>query len=122
MFIEQCLLLRHAKLARVRIVKRYLDKSTISSRSKRMNFPYLPILTPHDTSFLKAQKLLSKRMIDMNLDNLISIFHFLLIFLALSLKSNKLPNIILRNMITSIRTTRNLIMQFTFWMLYLMGM
>ena len=61
-------------------------------------------------------------MIDIHLHNFIPIFHFFPTARSLSLNGHKFPNIILRNMIASVGTTRYLVVQFALRMLNFVSM
>lgn len=87
-----------------------------------MNLPTLLFFRSDNTSLLKAQKSLRKRMVYIYIDNFILIIHFFLGKLAstLLISPNELPDIIFRNMIRVERATRDFIKMPTLWYFYFM--
>ena len=100
----------------------YCYKSSISPLTITMNLPTLLLFRSDNTSLLKAQKSLRKRMVYIYIDNFILIIHFFLGKLAstLLISPNELPDIIFRNMIRVERAARDFIKMPTLWYFYFM--
>ena len=95
----------------------YCYESSVPSLTVTMNLPHFLFFRSDDASLLKAQKSLCKRMVYININKFILIFYFLFSRLSspLLISPNKLPDIILRNMIRIEGAARNLIKMPTLW-------
>ena len=140
-FLQEALLLAHADLASWGTD---LDEATVATRAKGVHTPSHLGFTAHNGSLLVGHEALSERVVDVDLLNLVSIvlFPLLLVFALIPfllvscflpllflpphslifLHPDKLPDIILRNMIGRIWTARYLIEQLTLRMFNLMRM
>ena len=119
--VQKTFLLGHAQLSS-RIFKGYPHETSISPWTERLYLPNLFSLTSHDTPFLKGQKSLGERVVYVHSYDFVTILQLRGVRFVLRLELDKLPNVVLGDVIAGVGAAGYLVVEFAVGMFYFMSM